>query len=205
MKFQYLRYDRLDYETALTLQKKRVEHILAGEAVNLFLLLEHDPVYTLGRSGLREDVLIDTIPVVQSDRGGKVTYHGPGQLVGYVVCDLRPNSHAVRQHVYKLEETVIRTLEGFGVQAEREADNPGVWVNGAKIGALGVRIRQGVAYHGFAVNHSPDLGAFGGIIPCGLPERPVTSLSQLGIPLLRSELEERIIAIFGQIFGVEWI
>ncbi|MEO5334618.1 MAG: lipoyl(octanoyl) transferase LipB, partial [Magnetococcus sp. YQC-5] len=148
---------------------------------------------------------VKEIPVVESDRGGKVTYHGPGQLIGYVVCDLRPNTRAVREHVFKLEETVIRALDSCGVQAEREAGTPGVWVEGAKIGALGVRIRQGVAYHGFAVNRNPDLEAFSGIVPCGLSGRPVTSLARLGIDCTRRELEQKIVSAFQDVFQVTWI
>ncbi len=202
--FQLLRHDLLDYGSAWNLQKKRVDEILYQGAPNLIFLLEHPPVYTLGRSALGEDVLTQGIPVVRTDRGGKATYHGPGQLVGYVVCDLRPDMHAVRRHVHKLEEILICTLADFGVKAEREAKNPGVWVAGANIGALGVRVRQGVAYHGFALNRAPDLRAFQGIVPCGLSGRGVTSLLQLGIDLSRLVLEEKILLAFSEIFSVEW-
>lgn len=203
--FQLLHHDLLDYTTAWTMQVKRVEQILAGEAGNLFWVLEHPPVYTLGQFGKCDDILMDHIPVVLTDRGGKATYHGPGQLVGYVIRDLRPNRYAVRDHVDKLEATVIRALAMCKVEAVREAGNPGVWVDGAKIGALGVRIRRGVAYHGFAINRSVDLAAFRGIIPCGLSHRPVTSLAQLGIDITRADLTEKLVTAFRDIFSAEWI
>ncbi|MEO5345973.1 MAG: lipoyl(octanoyl) transferase LipB [Magnetococcus sp. YQC-9] len=200
-----LRHDaRLAYPEAWARQLERVEAIVAQEAINLFWLLEHQPVYTLGRSARPDEILDASIPRIATDRGGRVTYHGPGQLVGYVIRDLRPAIHAVRSHVFKLEETVIRTLAGLGIEAEREAHNPGVWVAGEKIAALGVRIRHGVAYHGFAINRAPDLGAFAGIVPCGLMGRGVTSLEKLGSPVTRAELEHRVVTAFEEVFAVQW-
>ncbi len=203
--FELRRFDRLDYATAWQMQRERVARILEGRAVNLFVLLEHPPVYTLGRSGSRTEILDHRIPVVVSDRGGKATYHGPGQSVGYVVRDLRASRYAVREHVGKLEETILRVLAACGVAAMREEGHPGVWVDGAKIAALGVRIREGVAYHGFAINRSPDLAAFRGIVPCGLADRPVTSLAALGRMVDRETLETRIIEALSEIFLIDWI
>ncbi|MBF0190296.1 MAG: lipoyl(octanoyl) transferase LipB [Magnetococcales bacterium] len=199
------RHERLDYQTAWDRQRRRVAEIVAGGASGVFWLLEHDPVYTVGRSGQWGEILDASIPVVETDRGGRVTWHGPGQTVGYVIRDLRPDIHAVRAHVDKLEETVIRTLAGWGVVAEREAKNPGVWVGGEKIAALGVRIRHGVAYHGFAINRDPDLRAYAGIVPCGLPGRGVTSLARLGIEVTRVALEARLLAVFQEVFQVELV
>ncbi|MBF0260839.1 MAG: lipoyl(octanoyl) transferase LipB [Magnetococcales bacterium] len=204
MPFEYQRDERLAYHLAWERQMARVEAIAAREAPNLFWLLEHDPIYTLGRSASPADILATTIPTRVTDRGGKVTYHGPGQLVGYVLRDLRPAIHAARAHVIKLEETVIRALAGLGVEARRESDNPGVWVAGEKIAALGVRIRHGVAYHGFSINRAPDLDAFAGIVPCGLAGRGVTSLEKLGSPVPRAELEARLVASFQEVFEAEW-
>ncbi|MBF0626615.1 MAG: lipoyl(octanoyl) transferase LipB [Magnetococcales bacterium] len=199
------RHERLDYPTAWAQQQRWVERIVEQGAPGVFWLLEHDPVYTLGRSGRREEIREATIPVVETDRGGRVTWHGPGQSVGYVIRDLRPDIHAVREHVFRLEETVICALASVGVAAEREAGNPGVWVRGEKIAALGVRIRRGVAYHGFAVNRAPDLRAFEGIIPCGLSGRRVTSLARLGIDMTRVAWEECLMRAFERIFVVEWM
>ncbi|MBF0214904.1 MAG: lipoyl(octanoyl) transferase LipB [Magnetococcales bacterium] len=204
-RYHFARHERVDYLHAWDEQRRRVERIVTEGAPGLFWLLEHDPVYTVGRSGQRGEIRNEAIPVVESDRGGRVTYHGPGQTVGYVIRDLRPNIHAVRAHVFRLEEIVIRTLAGFGLLAEREAKNPGVWVNGEKIAALGVRIRQGVAYHGFAINRAPELSAFAGIVPCGLQGRGVTSLFRLGIEVERQELERRLRSAFQDIFEAEWM
>lgn len=143
----------------------------------------------------------EAIPVIVTDRGGKVTYHGPGQLVAYVVCDLRPYALAsVRQHVTRLEETAIQTLSFFGVFAQRDLKNPGIWVENVKIGALGVRIRRGVAYHGVAINRDLDLRPFRGIIPCGLAHRAVTSLANLGVHVSRMAFEAQFLVAFREVF-----
>jgi len=186
-----------------------IEEIAAGRAGNHLLLLEHPSVYTIGRSGNRAEVLngqriSGRIPVVETDRGGRVTFHGPGQLLAYVIRDLGGPSRGVRDHVQKLEETVIRTLAVWGLPASREAGNPGVWVDNAKIAALGVRIRSGVAYHGVAINRDPDLTCFQGIVPCGMPDREITSLSRLGVNISRSELEEKFLVAFQRVFNVQW-
>ncbi|MBF0456236.1 MAG: lipoyl(octanoyl) transferase LipB [Magnetococcales bacterium] len=194
-------FDQLGYREAWELQKKQVEKIVAGTGGNLLLLLEHPPLYTLGRSGTVEDIFDKNIPVVETDRGGKVTYHGPGQMIAYVVCDLRANSKGVRSHVDRLEQSVLRTLQGLGVAGSVERENPGVWVAGAKVAALGVRISRGVAYHGLSLNRAPDLSCFQGIIPCGLAGREVTSLEKLGIDISRQALEERFRVAFSSVFA----
>jgi lipoyl(octanoyl) transferase len=202
VKFEKICFEQIDYLESWELQKNRVAQIVAKEADNLLLLVEHPPVYTLGRSANPSDILHNDIAVVESDRGGGVTYHGPGQMVAYIVCDLRPKHRAVRVHVDKLEMTVIKTLQGLGVEGAVERDNPGVWVDGAKIAALGVRISRGVAYHGLSLNRKPDMSHFSGIIPCGLVGRSVTSLFELGIDITRLELEERFVAAFKDVFAV---
>ena len=200
---------------------------------NLLLLLEHPSVYTVGRSGIGrsgqwQDVFNtavvsgdssmrmanglpgptipqQTIPIIKTDRGGKVTYHGPGQLVAYVVCDLRPHAlAAVRQHVTRLEETAIQTLSAFGVFGQRDPQHPGIWVENAKIAALGVRIHHGIAYHGIAINRDPDLRFFKSIIPCGLVDRSVTSLTALGLEVSRVALEAQFLVAFRKVFNVHW-
>ena len=194
----------LDYTEAWELQKKRVAQILAGEVGNLLLLLEHPPVFTLGRSGSRAEILDNKIAVVETDRGGKVTYHGPGQMIAYVVWDLRPNARQVRAYVEGLQNVLLLTLQGVGVVGKIERDNPGVWVGGEKIAALGVRISRGVAYHGVSLNRAPELVNFNGIIPCGLPGRATTSLLKLGVDISRLELERRFMVAFATVFGVKW-
>lgn len=185
------------------------EAIAPLSRANLLLLLEHPSVYTVGRSGRQQEILPQTslqkIPVIRTDRGGKVTYHGPGQLVAYVICDLRPHALlAVRNHVTQLEETVLRTLAALGVAAHSEPKNPGVWVGKAKIAALGVKIHRGVAYHGIAINRDPDLRFFEGIIPCGLADRPVTSLANLGFNSDRISLEACFMSAFRDVFDIHW-
>ena len=213
---QWCRYDLLDYETAFLLQKERVAAILQGVCdgaqpgmpVDQLLLLEHPSVYTIGRSGQRRDILpmegaSPPIPVIETDRGGQVTYHGPGQLIVYVICDLRPHAlTSVRRHVFRLEETAIQTLAAFGVVAQRHAQHPGVWVDGAKIAALGVRIYRGVAYHGIALNRAPDLRLFRGIVPCGLARSAVTSLAKLGVSVDRSALETEVLHALRTVFNI---
>lgn len=145
-------------------------------------LLEHPPVYTLGLAGRPEHLRRDTaIPLERIDRGGQITYHGPGQLIAYVLLDLARRGLGVRQLVGLLEESVIRTLAGHGVSAARRPGAPGVYVRDAKIAALGLRVRRGCSYHGLALNVSMDLSPFESIDPCGYPGLRVTQTAALGI------------------------
>ncbi len=143
-------------------------------------LLQHPPVFTQGQAGKPEHLLApDEIPVVQTDRGGQVTYHGPGQLVGYLLLDLRRAGLGVRSLVTLLERSVIDLLEGYGVQAAARRDAPGVYVDGAKIASVGLRVRRGCSFHGLSLNVNMDLEPFNRINPCGYPDLPVTQLSAI--------------------------
>jgi lipoyl(octanoyl) transferase len=145
-------------------------------------LTEHPPVYTLGLAGRREHVLRDSaIPILKVDRGGQVTYHGPGQLVAYTLVDLRRTRLSIREMVRRLEDAVIEWLATHGVAAYGQVDAPGVYVDGAKIGALGLRIRRHSTYHGLAVNVAMNLAPFNDIDPCGYPGLRVTQLADLGV------------------------
>jgi lipoyl(octanoyl) transferase len=145
-------------------------------------LLEHPPVYTLGLAGRPEHVLAaDGIPVVRTDRGGQVTYHGPGQLVAYTLLDLRRAGLSVRGLVLALEDAVIRTIAAYGVEAAGRREAPGVYVAGAKIASLGLRVRRGGSYHGLALNVAMDLAPYTRIDPCGYRGQPVTDLATLGV------------------------
>jgi lipoyl(octanoyl) transferase len=147
-------------------------------------LVEHPPVFTLGQAGRREHLLADIgVPVVAIDRGGQVTYHGPGQAVVYVLLDLRRRGYGVKELVRRLEQAVIDLLAAHGVKAERLAGAPGVYVAGAKIAALGLRIRNGCSYHGLALNVDLDLAPFAAINPCGYTGLAVTRLRDLGVAL----------------------
>jgi lipoyl(octanoyl) transferase len=166
-------------------------------------LLEHPPVFTLGQAG-HEEHLLDPgpIPVVKADRGGQVTYHGPGQLVVYVLLDLRRAGLGVKRLVGLLEQAVIDLLASLDVTAERRADAPGVYVSGAKIASLGLRIRNGCSYHGLALNVSLDLDPFGRINPCGYPGLAVTRLSDLVPGVSIPEIETRLVRSLATSLGM---
>lgn len=154
----------------------------AGDTPDEIWLLQHPPVFTLGLAGKREHILCESaIPVIAIDRGGQVTYHGPGQVVAYLLLDLKRRGYGVRELVNRMEQAIIDLLAGYGIQAERRAKAPGVYVAGAKIAALGLRIKHGMSYHGLALNVDMDLGPFSHINPCGYEGLEVTQLSVLGI------------------------
>ena len=176
------------YREALAAQDTRNQAIGAGEAGELIWQLEHPPVYTAGTSAAAADLIDARFDVVETGRGGRYTYHGPGQRVTYVLLDLKRRSRDVRRFVHGLEGWVIGTLADFGVEAWAVPGRVGIWCKDtdgaeAKIGAIGVRVRRWVTMHGFAVNLAPDLSHFGGIVPCGIAEFGVTSLEKLGIML----------------------
>ncbi|MFU7528754.1 lipoyl(octanoyl) transferase LipB [Qipengyuania sp. ASV99] len=173
------------YRTALTAMEQRACAISAGEAGELIWLLEHPPVYTAGTSANPAELVDPRFEVVEAGRGGRYTYHGPGQRVGYLMLDLGKRGKDVRCFVHAIEGWVIETLSDFGVEAWRAEGRVGIWtrdIDGreAKIGAIGVRVRRWVTLHGFSVNLDPDLSHFGGIVPCGIEEFGVTSLARLG-------------------------
>ncbi len=176
------------YRAALAEQEARAAAIRSGEAAELIWLLDHPPVYTAGTSADPAELLDARFDVVETGRGGRHTYHGPGQRVTYVLLDLQQRGGDVRRFVHALEGWVIATLGTFGVECWAVPDRVGIWtrdVDGteAKIGAIGVRVRRWVTLHGFAVNLSPDLSHFSGIVPCGIAEYGVTSMERLGHPL----------------------
>ncbi|USI72250.1 lipoyl(octanoyl) transferase LipB [Sphingomonas morindae] len=174
------------YPDAVAEMEARAAAIREGTARELIWLLEHPPLYTAGTSaGAGELLAPGRFPVYPSGRGGRYTYHGPGQRVGYVLLDLDRRGRDVRCFVHRLEGWLIATLGALGVSARSETGRVGIWVDRpdgqeAKIGAIGVRVRRWVTLHGFSVNIDPDLDHFQGIVPCGLPQFPVTSLAQLG-------------------------
>ena len=170
-------------------------------ARELVWLLEHPPLYTSGTSADPAELLSQQFPVYDTGRGGRYTYHGPGQRVGYVMFDLVHRGKDVRRYVHALEGWVIEALGHFGVEARRAEGRVGIWCdtqNGqeAKIGAIGVRIRKWVTMHGFAVNIAPDLNHFSGIVPCGISEYPVTSLAALGIEATLADFDAALRATF---------
>lgn len=176
---------QVPYRAALDFMTERNAAIAAGTAPELVWWLEHPPVYTAGTSAAADELLDPRFEVVEAGRGGRYTYHGPGQRVGYVLLDLKRRARDVRGFVHAMEGWVIATLADFGVESWRSEGRIGIWtrdIDGreAKIGAIGVRIRRWVTMHGFSVNLNPDLSHFGGIVPCGIDEFGVTSLARLG-------------------------
>lgn len=205
----------VDYERAGWFMQQRAAAIAAGRAAEAVWLLEHPPIYTCGTSA-RDDELLDRLrfPVFRTGRGGRITYHGPGQRVGYVMLDLRRRGADVRAFVATLEDWLIAALAALGVAARRSEGRIGIWVDlplggpgggpgggEAKIGAIGVRIRHWVSFHGFALNVAPDLSHFGGIIPCGLAGSAVTSLAALGSAATMADLDQALRTTFAQVWA----
>ncbi|MEP6198214.1 MAG: lipoyl(octanoyl) transferase LipB [Erythrobacter sp.] len=187
------------YREALAAMEARNSAIHEGAAAEQIWLLEHPPVYTAGTSTDASEMLDPRFEVVEAGRGGRYTYHGPGQRVGYVMLDLTKRGRDVRAFVHALEDWVIATLSDFGVEAWSVPDRVGIWtrdIDGreAKIGAIGVRVRRWVTMHGFSVNLSPDLEHFSGIVPCGIEEFGVTSMARLGLDISNARWDEALMA-----------
>ncbi len=179
-------YTLVPYAAALAAMTARNSAIADGSTSELIWLLEHPPVYTAGTSARAAELLDPRFEVVEAGRGGRYTYHGPGQRIGYVLLDLKRRARDVRGFVHALESWIITTLADLGVESWRAEGRIGIWtrdIDGreAKIGAIGVRIRRWVTMHGFSVNLAPDLSHFGGIVPCGIDDFGVTSLARLGV------------------------
>jgi lipoyl(octanoyl) transferase len=192
----------------LELQAELVAERQAGRIPDQLLLLEHDPVFTLGRNAREENVLFPAealrergFEVFETGRGGDVTYHGPGQVVGYPILELSPDRRDVHRYVRDLEEVMIRTCADYGLVGTRVASLTGTWLGAEKIGAIGVRIARWVTWHGFAFNVGTDLSAFELIVPCGIRGRGVTSLERrLGRPVAIPEVMDRLTAHFAAVF-----
>lgn len=174
----------IEYPDALSAMDARANAIAIGEAAEQIWMLEHPPLYTAGTSADASELLDPRFPVFTAGRGGRYTYHGPGQRIGYVMLNLAQRGRDVRCYVHALEGWVIAALAQLGIDAWRAPGRIGIWTmdgnREAKIGAIGVRIRRWVSFHGFSINVDPDLSHFGGIVPCGLPDFAVTSLRALG-------------------------
>jgi lipoyl(octanoyl) transferase len=200
---------RIDYPSALQLQHKLAADRKLGLIPDQLLLLEHPHVITLGRNGHLENLLASDdilaragIAFYPTDRGGDVTYHGPGQLVGYPILDLRDWQRDVGAYVRAVEETIIATLAEYGIAAGRIPKLTGVWVGERKIAAIGVHLSRWVTSHGFALNVSTDLSYFQYIVPCGLT-RPVTSMAALGVRASLREVSEKLAVHFARIFDCQ--
>ncbi|MBB2794695.1 UNVERIFIED_ORG: lipoyl(octanoyl) transferase [Rhizobium pisi] len=204
----------VDYEEAVVAMEREVAAIAEG-GDELVWLVEHPPLYTAGTSANAGDLVQpDRFPVFATGRGGEYTYHGPGQRVAYVMLDLKRRRQDVRAFVAALEEVVIRTLDMMNVRGERREDRVGVWVRRPekplladgtmaedKIAALGIRLRKWVTFHGLSLNVDPDLDHFSGIVPCGISAYGVTSLVDLGLPVMMADVDIRLRAAFESVFG----
>lgn len=204
--------DAVGYQAALQDMEARAEAIARGEKTELIWLLEHPALITAGTSAGEDELLVsDRFPVFKTGRGGRYTYHGPGQRVGYVMLDLKARGGDVRKFVHDLEEWLIRTLSAFGIAAGRREGRIGVWVARPdkgegyddKIAALGIRVRKGVTFHGVSLNVSPDLSHFSAIMPCGISEQRygVTSLADLGVRASMAEVDKALREKFEEVFG----
>jgi lipoate-protein ligase B len=197
---------RVDYGEALELQRRLAAARMRGEGEDCLLLLEHPPVITLGRAASRDHLRMGEsllrergIEVWEIERGGDVTFHGPGQLVGYPILDLTGHGKDLHLYMRNLEEVLIRTLDIYGIQAERIAGQTGVWVHGAKIASIGLHVSRWVSRHGFALNVNTDLSAFDLIIPCGLRGIRITSMAAL---LEREVPVQSVAEVAAQQFGL---
>ncbi len=202
---------RVDYAEALRLQRERVAQRKAAMIPDTLLLLQHPHVYTLGRNAKHEHLLISSLRladlgarVFETDRGGDITYHGPGQLVGYPILDLTKHRRDIAWYMRSLEQVFIGVARDFGIRAGRIPGATGVWVGAEKLVAMGVHVSRWVTSHGFAFNVNSDLRYFDWIVPCGLSDKGVTSLEKLlGRVVSMNVVVERVVGHFGKIFGLE--
>lgn len=203
------RLGRVPYREAWDLQRRLVERRRTRAIPDTLVLLSHPPVVTLGRAGTRDHLLGTAgelaargVEVVETDRGGDVTFHGPGQVVGYPIVDLDGRGRDLHRYLRDLEETLIRALGAFRIDAGREPGLTGVWVAGAKIAAIGIRVSRWISHHGFALNVDTDLTYFDLIVPCGLADRSVTSMQAvLGRTVQRDAVEAALVDAFEEVFG----
>ena len=204
-----------DYEEAVAFMEARAQAIREGQAEECIWLVEHPPLYTAGTSAKIEDLTDpERFPVYTSKRGGQYTYHGPGQRVAYVMLDVAKRGKDVRKFVHDLETWVIATLDQFNIKGEIRDGRVGVWVvrddkpltvtgqpQEDKVAAIGIRLRKWVSFHGVSINVEPDLDHFGGIVPCGITEHGVTSLVDLGLPVVMEDVDVALKVAFRDVFG----
>jgi lipoate-protein ligase B len=201
----------IEYVEAYALQRKLLHQRLQGEIPDTVLLLEHPPTFTIGKSGKMENILVskeelfeEGISLFFVDRGGDVTYHGPGQLVGYPIIDMRERGRDVHKYVRDLEEVTLRTLKSFYINAHRDGSHAGVWVNQEQIASIGLSIKRWVSMHGFALNINPNLDHFSLINPCGFLDRRATSISKLlNRKVSVAEVADILINKFAEVFNAQ--
>jgi lipoyl(octanoyl) transferase len=201
------RLGHVEYPRALALQEDLVRRRAADEIADTLLLLEHPHVVTKGSGARDAHVLVDAaqqaklgLSVLETTRGGDVTYHGPGQLVGYPILRLTDERRDAHRYLRDLEEVLLRTLASLGIEGHRDEQYTGVWVGDAKVAAIGVRLTRWITSHGFALNVDPDLRYFETIVPCGIVGKGVTSLRRLGVSASMAQVEQHVVEHFGAVF-----
>ena len=180
--YNILDLGKADYTETWEIQKELQSKRIRGQIDDQLLLVEHPPVYTLGKNAPMDDLLIkdnDDISIIQTDRGGKITFHGPGQLVGYPIIDLNNYKRSISWYMRELEQLIINVLLDYNINSQRKKGLTGIWVKDKKIAALGVRISRWVTMHGFSLNINPDLSYYKGIVPCGITDFGVTSMAEI--------------------------
>ncbi len=206
-----LNLDTISYEEAFDLQKRLVEMRSQDNINDILILLEHPPVLTVTRKATLKNVLASPdelkekgISLCKTNRGGDITYHGPGQLVGYPIMDLKEHGKDLHKYIRNIEEMIIKLLRDYDISAHRDKNNPGVWVGKEKIAAIGIAVKSSwTTMHGFSLNINPDLSHYSLIVPCGITDRGVTSLSKLlGKSVSQKEVRERLIQHFQEVFNV---
>jgi lipoate-protein ligase B len=208
-KVEWCDIGRIGYREAMSLQESLKARRQSGAIGDMLLLLEHDPVYTMGKRNCEGDIRSDRgaiatagIDIVKTNRGGRVTYHGPGQLVGYFIFDLNSFAIGVKEFVHRVEEICIMTLNDFGLTGQRDADHPGVWLSREKVAAIGLNVDRGITMHGFALNVDCDLMHYKHIVACGIGGRGATSIKEaLGSAPSMDEVKSRLIANVGRVMG----
>ena len=195
------------YPESVEFMTKTVQSIISGTGRELVWLLEHPDIYTRGSSARANELKYQPVaPIYSTGRGGRYTYHGPGQRVVYLMMDLRTRGRDIRKYVYNLESLLINTIGEFGIKGERRHGRIGVWVNqgnnvDVKLGAVGIRVRKWVTSHGISLNISPNLAMYDAIVPCGINGHGISSLQELGVPALMRNVDEILCQNFQKIFG----
>ncbi|MDG1089308.1 MAG: lipoyl(octanoyl) transferase LipB [Candidatus Marinimicrobia bacterium] len=193
-----------NYNKALSTQEITREKLIQNSGVNTLFLVEHDHIYTLGKHANPKNILNDSCEIIQTDRGGDVTYHGPGQLVGYPIIDLKKMKLGVKSYVKKIESLLIATLHDYKIDAHINEGQPGVWVNNKKIGSIGIRVSRGITTHGFSLNVNTDMKYFSNIISCGIDDVLMTSMEkELGTDFFMNDIKQSIILHFNQLFKAQ--
>lgn len=210
MQLNYKDLGLIDYQESWDLQKETLQKVISGEMSDTLYLLEHPNTYTLGRGADEKNLIADKnflesngIQVIRIDRGGDITYHGPGQLVGYPIININGVNKNSRRYIWSIEETIIKTCQHFGIDAGRNPDHTGVWIDNRKICAIGIKLTRWVTSHGFAFNVNTDMNIFNGIIPCGISDsdKDVTSLEkEAGKKFDMGEMKEVVKKFFIEVF-----